>query len=174
MTTLESLKFLEILNQKISYFISGGYAAEAIRGKITRNHKDLDLYVFEEEISSLFDLVKKEGYRCFKNLNKYEIRKENLIVDILPLRKIDDKRVLIGNSGDTYYPAAIFDNIKAYHLENTICRLVPNEILVFEGKYSKYEKDKEITQNLDYNEDWISQIKHIPKEKPSSISLEEI
>ena len=176
MTNLESVKkILKILNQNnISYFISGGYAVEVLREIITRKHKDLDIYVFEENIPKLLDLFKKEDYNCFKKLNKYEIRKERLIVDILPLKKIYDKRVIIGNSGDTYYPAIIFNKIEQYYLENTLFRLVPNEILVFEGKYSKYEKDREITQNLDYNKDLISQIKHIPKEKPSKIYLEKI
>ena len=90
MTTFEAVKrFLNILEAyNIPYFISGGFAIDAINGNISREHNDLDLYVFEEDLNDFLEKIKEKGYRCFKKLNKYEVQSKNLIVDILPLKKL--------------------------------------------------------------------------------------
>jgi len=176
MTTLEAVKkFLSLINpNKINYFVSGGFALDAIRGKIMREHMDLDIYVFEEDLNDFLKKIKKEGYHCFKNLNKYEVQSKNLIVDILPIRKIGDQRVIIGNSADTYYPAKIFDLNNFYDLEDISIRLAPNELLVLEMPFSKHPNDKRDSESLNYDKKLFSQIRYVSKEKPKNIQLEEI
>ncbi len=176
MTTFEAVKkFLSILETyNVHYFISGGFAIDAIRGNITREHRDLDIYVFEEDLNDLFKKIKKEGYHCLKNLNKYEIQGRNLIVDILPIRSIDDQRVIVGNSADTYYPAKIFNLNNFYNLKDISLRIVPNEILVLEMPFSKYPNDKRDAEKLSYDKKMFSQIRYISKVKPNSIQLKEI
>lgn len=176
MTTFEAIKkFLSILEMyNVRYFVSGGFAIDAIRGNVTREHKDLDTYVFEEDLNDFFNKIKKRSYRCFKNLNKYEVQGRNLVVDILPIRKIDDQRVIIGNSADTYYPEKIFNLNNFYNLKDISLRIAPNELLVLEMPFSKYPNDKKDAENLPYDKKLFSQIRHISKVKPNSIPLKEI
>lgn len=175
MTTFKAVeKFLSILKENnVCYFVSGGFANEAIRGKITRKHKDLDIYVFEENLDGLFIKIKEKGYRCFRKLNKYRIHGDDLIVDVLPVRKINDQRVIIGNLAHTSYPAEIFRLDNVFNLEGFSFRLAPNELLVFEMAFSKYPEDKKDAKKLPYNEKLLSQIKNTPKTKPKDIPLKE-
>lgn len=176
MTTFEAVKnFLSILKSyNVHYFVSGGFALDAIRGNVTREHKDLDIYVFEEDLDDFFRQIKVRGYRCFKKLNKYEVQNRDLVVDILPLREIADQRVIIGNSADTYYPKKIFNLNNLFKLKDSSLRIAPNELLALEMPFSKYPNDKKDAEFLTYDKKLFSQIKHVSKEKPKNIQLEEI
>jgi len=176
MTIFEAVKkFLSILEEyNVHYFVSGGFAIDAIRGNVTREHKDLDLYVFEEDLNDFFKKIKKEDYRCFKNLNKYEVQSKNLIVDILPIRLVNNERVIIGNSADTYYPAKIFNCDNFHDLEDISIRIAPNELLVLEVAFSEYPNDKRDAESLKFDKSLFSKIRYVAKEKPKNIDLQEI
>jgi len=173
--THELKKFLCILNDaSVSYFVSGGVGLDGLRGKLTREHKDLDVYMFESDLTRLFQKLKNCGYSCFRKLNKFEIQGDGIIVDILPLVNEKNTAYLKGNIADTRFPKEIFENYLEGNLDGITFQVVPGEIFALEMPYSKHPEDKKDAALVSYNKLLFKRIESIQKELPPNIVLEEV
>lgn len=171
----ELKKFLCILNDaNVSYFVSGGVGLDGLRGKLTRKHKDIDVYMFKSDLTRLFKKLKTSGYRCFRKLNKFEIQGNGILVDILPLVNEKNMVYLKGNIADTRFPKEIFENYLEGKLDGITFRVAPGEIFALEMPYSKHPEDKKYAASLSYNKLLFKRIRNIQKESPPNIILEEI
>ena len=164
--------FNELNELNLNYFVGGGFGIDGLRGRITRPHKDIDMYLFSEDLDALLSRFKKLGYSFFKKLNKIKIISKDLEIDILPLKKEDEKRYFYGNSANSYYSKKIFSKHQIGRLNGFSFRIVANEILVYYAKYSKYSEDKNFCNNLKFDEKLISKIEHQPKKKANNLDLE--
>jgi len=52
----------ECQKQGITVWVFGGYGLDALYGKLTRDHRDFDLYVKEGSEEKLVEIIKKLGY----------------------------------------------------------------------------------------------------------------
>jgi len=59
--TIESLSRSFAVKGLACYFV-GGYALDALRGRITREHRDLDLVLLEAEREPTFDILEDHGF----------------------------------------------------------------------------------------------------------------
>lgn len=97
--TLNHLELLQILSkklkkQKIFYSVLGGFAVDGQLGKLTRDHKDLDIAIFEEDKPRLIKLFQKEfpDYKIHKNFShKISFSKLGMLVDFLLLKNKKSK-----------------------------------------------------------------------------------
>ncbi|MCW8966727.1 MAG: hypothetical protein OQK82_08605 [Candidatus Pacearchaeota archaeon] len=171
----EAEDFFNKLNElNLNYFVGGGFGIDGLRKKATRVHKDIDMYLFSEDLSELLFQLKKLGYSFFKKLNKIKVISKDLEVDIHPLKKEGEKRYFYGNSANSYYPEKIFSKHQIGELNGFSFRVVSNEILVYYSRFSKYNEDKEFCKNLKFDEKLFSRIEHQPKSKPNNLELEPI
>lgn len=176
----ETTEFLELIAKtNLNYFVFGGVGLDGLRGKWTREHKDIDMYFFEEDFDKLVEFIKKNNYKIFRKslksgkCTKFEIHGKNLVVDVLVIKKEGDFRVLIGTVGDCKIPNEIFKNPGVGKLEGVSFRTVPNEIFVFEMGYSKSREDKNEGTSLKCNKELLSKIEYFPK-KNEDIELIEM
>lgn len=69
----DAIKIYKLLSKNgIQIWITGGWGIDALLGKQTRPHKDLDVIMFRDDIFQMCDLLSHEGY------NKMELWSENL------------------------------------------------------------------------------------------------
>jgi len=67
MTLLDVTSFYRELNNRgIEIWIDGGWGVDALLGKQTRQHNDLDIFIQEKDVSSLLNWCKSKGYREIK------------------------------------------------------------------------------------------------------------
>lgn len=67
MTSFEQFKEIITLckNNKIKYWVFGGYALEGIRGKVTRKHGDVDVYIHTQDVQRFLGLFNSQ-YKIFQ------------------------------------------------------------------------------------------------------------
>lgn len=163
----------ELEKSGVNYFVSGGLGLDGLRGHVSRKHKDIDVWVFAEQLPALFETLKKKGYELFRKLNKFEIQNKGLVADVLPLTKRLKQRVIYGNSADSYFPSKLFSKFRKGKIGAFKFRVVPNEVFALEMQYSGYPGDKEMAESLDIDNSLFSRIKYFPK-KAGKIELETI
>ena len=176
----ETKKFLSLIAETdLNYFVAGGVGLDGLRRKWTREHGDVDIFLFEEDFGKLVEFVKKKNYRVFRKsiksgtCSKFEIQGKGLIATILVIKKEGDFRVLLGTIGDSKFSCEIFNNPGIGKLDDVSFRTVPNEIFVFEMEYSKSEEDKREGMSLKCDEGLLNEIEYFPKER-EEVELVEI
>lgn len=64
MNAEDVLKVIQLFNQhKIEIIIDGGWAVDALLGKQTRSHEDLDLAVFHQDVPQIRAIFEARGYQ---------------------------------------------------------------------------------------------------------------
>ena len=176
----ETKKFLKLIAKTdLNYFISGGVGLDGLRGKWTREHLDIDVYLFEEDFDKLIEFVKKNNYRIFRVsissgiCSKLKIQGRGIMADVLVIKKEGNFRILIGTNGDCKIPNEIFKKHDIGKLEEVSFKLVPNEIFVSEMEYSKFPEDKKEGTSLKCDKELLKKIEYSPKER-EEIELIEI
>jgi lincosamide nucleotidyltransferase A/C/D/E len=63
--------YTQLENQRIKIWIDGGWAVDALLGKQTRTHKDLDIAIQWKDIPTLRKFLEPQGYKQIKEDNKW-------------------------------------------------------------------------------------------------------
>jgi len=153
-------KTIELLKKnKTRYWVFGGYALDGIRGKITRDHEDIDIYLRAEDINKFIKLFKSLKYDCYRREQMYFIDSPKLMIGILPLT--EEKKYIIANGNCTLvkYPKEIFLKDIIVSLDDFSFRIAPKEVLALDYKFSRYKNDREYVRKLEINKKLAEQIK---------------
>ena len=93
--------------------VAGGWAVDALLGRQTRPHQDLDLAVDADQLQRLLDLLVTLGFVPREDWLPVRIELEDVLgrrVDLHPLRFAEDGSAVQASLGDTdfYYPSDAF------------------------------------------------------------------
>lgn len=77
----------------IAYWIAGGWGVDALVGKVTRDHHDLDLHIDLDQVVDVTSLLEDRGYT--ETIDQAPVRIEMThpsgnVVDLHPLRIVSD------------------------------------------------------------------------------------
>jgi hypothetical protein len=160
MLSTGALKFaVDLLEEhRIHYYVFGGFALDGLRGAITRQHADLDIYVLEDDLQKFCKVMESAGYPCIKRENMYFIDKEPLKIGIVVLSKDTENYVSRGNKTLAFYPKPIFSKVAHGRIKDITFRVAPNEVLAFEAQHSRFSKDKNFGTTLPCNTQSFSSI----------------
>ena len=113
MTEADVLEVLQWLGEgEVAVWLKGGWGVDALVGEQTRDHKDLDLIVRDDDVSRMSDVLYPHGFRLSRGVQGgFVLRDERgRVVDVHPVR-FDDR----GNGhfdsvdrGPFDHPAAAF------------------------------------------------------------------
>ena len=115
----EILGMVERLGVRI--WVDGGWAADAVIGRQTRHHADLDIVIEHKDLDAVVGMFRTRGYRP---VNRNDSRPSNLALSDGVRRKVDLHVVVIDEKGDAIYgpaanscvyPAAALTGIGAIH-----------------------------------------------------------
>jgi len=149
--SFEEMKtFIRLLEKnRIKYRIHAGYGLEGLRGKISREHWDLDLLSLKKYEKKLEKIIEEEGYEIHKHRNLLKIMRNRIkIIDIGLLVKEGDKYVSYGAIAETRFPSKLFKPQKG-HIGNFKFNIASNELLKLWGSTSKYINDRKLIKNLE-------------------------
>jgi hypothetical protein len=127
--------FSDLNDLRIPYFVVAGLAYDGLEGRITREHKDIDLYVFDEHLVRLIDNI--EGYDFTPGATAHSLTGPGIDVDLLPLKDIGGARYRRGSKADIWYPAAAFKNGQPSKIPDLRFTIARNEVLLAMATYGK-------------------------------------
>jgi lincosamide nucleotidyltransferase A/C/D/E len=84
----------------ITIWIDGGWGVDALLGKQTRPHKDLDITIQQRDVAKLCSLLRSRGYREIK---LEQARPWNFVLADADGREIDFHVIVIADKGDGIY-----------------------------------------------------------------------
>jgi lincosamide nucleotidyltransferase A/C/D/E len=93
--------------------VAGGWAVDALLGRQTRHHRDLDLAIDADQLEELLDLLGALGFEPREDWLPVRIELEDSFgrrVDLHPLRFAEDGSAVQASLGSTdfYYPSDAF------------------------------------------------------------------
>jgi hypothetical protein len=155
-------KNIELLEKnKIKYWVFGGFALDGVRGELTREHSDIDIYLFSEDLNKLLSLFNSDSYKCFKRESMHFIESDDLKIGVVLLTKENNKMIANGNKTLVKFPCGIFKNKSIAAIDNFTFQIAPNEVLAIDSKYSINNSDRTFGAGLKYDEFLFNQIKII-------------
>jgi lincosamide nucleotidyltransferase A/C/D/E len=63
--------YIQLKNQEVKIWIDGGWAVDALLGKQTRPHRDLDIAIQWKDVLRLRQFLELQGYKQIKEDNKW-------------------------------------------------------------------------------------------------------
>lgn len=90
--------YTNLENLGIKIWIDGGWSVDALLGEQTREHQDLDIAINQKDTVSLFNFLKKEGYKETRRDSEYNlVFKDNLSHEIdIHVFILNEKRDVVG------------------------------------------------------------------------------
>jgi hypothetical protein len=157
--------FKKIINllkdNKMRYWIFGGYALDGIRGKLTRGHKDIDIYLDSRDIENFIELLSSLGYDCRQRERMYFVDAADLKIGILSLKKEGNYHVADGNCTLVKYPEGVFSKDIYGTIDGFEFRVAPREALVFDYQFSPNEADRKFASGLEVDRKLFDKIKSV-------------
>jgi predicted nucleotidyltransferase len=145
----------------VKFLIFGGFALDGIRGEITREHSDIDIYVFSDDLDKLLSLFRSDDYTSYKRENMYFIEATDLKMGIVVLTHENDKIIAHGNKTLVAFPRDIFTDTCIVSLNNVSFHVAPNEALAVDSKFSTHENDRLFGTDMKYDKALFDQIEII-------------
>jgi hypothetical protein len=78
----------------LTCYVAGGYALDAMRGKLTRWHRDMDIAVLDRDADTALSMLKNRGFTiCIKAPDVWGANREDLAVDVFKWKSLDNGMV---------------------------------------------------------------------------------
>lgn len=134
---------------KIRYWVFGGFAFDGIRRKITRDHKDIDIYLHGEDYSKM----------KFCRLKDITFSKP-CVIETVKLTEESNSIIANHRNANTLikYPKIIFNKNNNVQIDDIKFRILPNEALKYLSRFSYHQEDKSLGEKLKYDEDNFKKI----------------
>lgn len=161
-TSLDDLKELVNLFEKknIFYSIFAGFAFDALRGKISRHHKDADVLVLKRDFNKIKAIVSSLGYVFDRIADRLIIRKSNSARADLEMVTIEgDFGLIRGKSKAVSIPLELIMNVQRKKLDGVEFNISSNEILKLWGLYDRKGYDLNFAKSLKINQKLFDKIK---------------
>ncbi len=138
--------YCKLKDSSVKIWIDGGWGVDALLGKQTRVHKDLDIAIQQKDIPAFRNLLERQGY----NEIKLDIaRPHNFVVADDCNREIDVHVIVLNDKGDgiygpvengEVYPAAALTGKGRIGNLEVYC-ISPEYVVKFHSGYNLKEKD---------------------------------
>ncbi|MFH1751837.1 MAG: hypothetical protein ABH821_02770 [archaeon] len=167
-TSFNDLKeFVSILKQQnLPYFVFGGFAIEGKRGKIVREHGDIDICCLEKDFEEIKILLENLGYTFFENVNDLKkFMQGTASIDLCLLKKEIEEFSCNLRFVNVKFPSSWFFNSDKVVIENFEFNVACNEIIKKDGLNSKYKEDIDFVKTLpvDNNKMLLYKVKKLPE-----------
>ena len=130
----------------IKIWIDGGWGVDALLGRQTRPHKDLDIAIQQKDVSTLREILGAQGY---KEIKLEEARPHNFVLGDDKGHEIDVHVIVIDDKGNgvygpakdgVMYPAASLTGTGTINGQPVRC-ISPEWMIKFHSGYELKEKD---------------------------------
>ena len=165
MTSIEVIDLYNHLNiLGIKIWIDGGWGVDALLGKQTRPHEDLDIAIQQKDVPKLCELLEAEGYKEVKRDNQW-----NFVLGDPTGRKVDLHAFALDGQGNVVegipYPSASLAGTGSIDGQNVRCITAEYQVKFHSG-YALREKDfKDVSALCDhFGMDYPEEYRHLKKQ----------
>jgi lincosamide nucleotidyltransferase A/C/D/E len=147
MTSLDVLDFYRTMTEAgVEVWVDGGWGVDALLGKQTRSHKDLDIAIQEKHVGLLREVLLMRGYR---EVRLEDARPWNFVLGDESGREIDVHVIVLDDRGNgvygpaekgEMYPAASLIGTGTIDGQTVRC-ISPEWSVKFHSGYELKEKD---------------------------------
>lgn len=166
LTTIEKLKELtECLEKnKINYSVFAGFAFDGLRGKITRNHRDIDILVLKKDFDKIKKILESLDYD-YEIINERlrATRKDGAKVDLEMVSIQRNEIIISGKYKLTKIPLELFKKAQKGRIGNLAFNVASNEILKLFLQYDQKGNDKEFLEKMPIDNVLFNKIKRETK-----------
>jgi lincosamide nucleotidyltransferase A/C/D/E len=147
----------------IKIWIDGGWGVDALLGKQTRPHEDLDIAIQQKDVPKLCELLEAEGYKEVKRDNQW-----NFVLGDPKGRKIDLHAFVFDGMGNVVegipYPPASLTGTGSINGHRVNC-ISPEYMIKFHSGYKLRDKDfKDVSALCDhFGMDYPEEYRHLKK-----------
>ena len=162
--TLDALRELTkaFEENEIYYTIFAGFGFDALRGEISRPHKDVDMLVLKNDFKKIKNVIENLGYIGETREGLFVIKRDDGSKADLEMVTLEENTIVIkGASKLTKIPKELFENSQKIELEGTSLSIASNEILKLWGLYDRKGNDLEFSKNLPINPDLFNKIERV-------------
>ena len=175
-TLEEVVKICE--NDDIKYWVVGGFAVDAKKGYLSREHGDIDLCIHQHDMNKCLKTFYKSGFTIMRKGLKYVFYKSNIKIDIFELIVGKDCYKRKREWFKAKYPKEMFDNFQFLELNNLKFRIPSNEGIRYYGSKTSHTEDTVFTNGLPFNEKIYSKLEYNEfadyEESKKGIKVEEL
>ncbi|PIZ55641.1 hypothetical protein COY23_04530 [bacterium (Candidatus Torokbacteria) CG_4_10_14_0_2_um_filter_35_8] len=141
--TIEKIQTM-LDKEGVDIWIGGGFAVDALaKGRVTREHDDIDGWVLEKDISKVEEMLSKEGYKITKEGSKLSVKApEGIFLDLHPLKEksaTELEEQVVGDEASIIYPKEDFSR-EPVPLEDIQIRTISPKTLY---ELAKHEEQRE-------------------------------
>jgi lincosamide nucleotidyltransferase A/C/D/E len=138
--------YKELENLNVNIWVDGGWSVDALLGKQTRPHKDLDIAIQQKDVVRLRQLLDEKGFRETK---LHEARPWNFVLRDEKGREIDIHVIVLDERGNgiygpvqngEMYPGASLTGTGSINGQGVRC-ISPEWLVRFHSGYELKEKD---------------------------------
>jgi len=158
-TLREVVKLFE--KNKLDYWVTGGYAVDLAGGRLTREHKNVDLLLRTADSGKARSLLEDKGYLIEYVRDKLVASKDGLVINLIMIDSNKDDYVIPLLNADIIVPQELMDKTIKGVIDELVCRRVPNELLYTLMRYSPNQSDSVIVSNLRVDKPALKSIKII-------------
>lgn len=148
------------IDENINYWVVGGFAVDAKKGFISREHGDIDLCIHQNDIQRCLKSFYKHGYKITREGLKFVFYKSNVKIDIFELFENGNYYTRKREWFNAKYPKEMFDNFQMLKLEGIKFKIPSNEGLRYYGKKTRHQEDTNFINSLPFDENIFSKIEY--------------
>jgi len=150
--------------EDIYYVVFSGFAFDALKGKISRPHKDVDMLVLHDDFKKIKRVVKSLGYKGTSKEGLFTIKRDDGSKADLERVTHEKKNIVItGSNKLTKIPSELFEASQRVELEGLSLNIASNEILKLWGLYDRKGFDLEYAKALPVNTSLFEKIKRVQR-----------
>jgi hypothetical protein len=143
-----------------TYWVVGGFAVDAKRGAISREHGDIDVCLLERDLGKAQRAFFQSHFRVTRQGLKYVFYKDQIKIDVFPLFDRGECYERKREWFEAKYPKAMFDAAQVASLNGVQIRIPSNEGLRYYASKSNHKGDKEFVGTLPYSEELYAKISY--------------
>ena len=147
---IESLSRSFSLNGLACYFV-GGYALDALRGKVTREHRDLDIVVLDGDIDGVLAILAKQGFAIHRKASfVWKATREPQTIDLFWWKRAGNGMIQhVGACGiGVRVPEAFWNSGRPVTLRGARFRIPSNDYLACMGPLTHEDSDVKFGNGL--------------------------
>ncbi len=118
--------------QSVHCYVVGGYALDALGGKLTAHHADIDMALLQTDAEAAFSLLQRNGFHLeTKSPYATGVRRKGLYIDLFRWKNIDQSTIEhISSDIVIRMPSAFLTTSQVVELMGIKFRIPSNEYLV--------------------------------------------
>ncbi len=149
-------------NNNIDYWVMGGFALDIAIGRLTREHKNIDLLIKLSDAGRVKSLLESKGF-IVRIVNDKLVAINELNINLIMMDEFKSDFLISTININVILPKSLLSKPVTGLIDGLKFNRVPNELLFIFMRYSLNQSDSLLVSNLSINKKVLNSIKLEPR-----------